>query len=224
MTRERLLGFVGSVSLQIFALGALGVSPYLSYENLPEPHNAIPMRDYVAVLSTPRAPVAQKHASRSEGKARNPAPLSRDFLTPTETLIEILAEPEFSGEGPEGDAFGMPVGIPDSVGTPPVAEVVPTPLEPIRPGGNVTAPRKRHHVNPVYPPVAAAARIQGAVVLEATIDENGDVVNLRVLRSIPLLDGAAIDAVRQWKYEPTLLNGRPVAILMSVSVRFELGR
>ena len=56
------------------------------------------------------------------------------------------------------------------------------------------------------------------------IDEEGNVVNLRVLVSIPLLDGAALEAVRQWKYEPTLLNGSPVPILMTVSVKFELGR
>jgi protein TonB len=79
-------------------------------------------------------------------------------------------------------------------------------------------------VNPLYPPIAAAARVQGTVVLEATIDENGNVVNLTVLRSVPLLDGAALEAVRQWEYEPTLLNGSPVPILMTVSVRFELGR
>jgi protein TonB len=79
-------------------------------------------------------------------------------------------------------------------------------------------------VNPAYPPLAAAARVQGTVLLEATIDEEGNVVNLMVLRSVPLLDGAALDAVRQWKYEPTLLNGSPVPVLMSVSVRFELGR
>jgi protein TonB len=62
------------------------------------------------------------------------------------------------------------------------------------------------------------------VLLEATIDEKGNVTNLSVLRSVPLLDRAAIEAVAQWKYEPTLLNGRPVPILMSVSVRFELDR
>lgn len=91
-------------------------------------------------------------------------------------------------------------------------------------GGKVTAPRKLRHVSPVYPQLAAAARVRGTVSLEATIDEEGNVVNLRVLVSIPLLDGAALEAVRQWKYEPTLLNGSPVPILMTVSVKFELGR
>jgi protein TonB len=79
-------------------------------------------------------------------------------------------------------------------------------------------------VNPTFPPFAAASRVEGTVLLEATIDEDGNVVNLIVLRSVPALDQAALEAVGQWKYEPTLLNGTPVPILMSVSVRFELGR
>ena len=83
-------------------------------------------------------------------------------------------------------------------------------------------PRKIANVEPVYPNVARAARIQGVVILEATIDARGRVVDVRVLRSVPALDEAAIEAVRRWIYTPTLLNGVPVPIVMTVTVNFKL--
>jgi protein TonB len=69
---------------------------------------------------------------------------------------------------------------------------------------------------------ARAAHKEGLVILEATIDEQGNVTETRLLRSIPLLDEAAVAAVRQWKFSPTLLNGVPVPIVMTVTVNFTL--
>jgi len=89
-------------------------------------------------------------------------------------------------------------------------------------GGGVPAPKKIKDVKPIYPPLAMSAGVQGIVILEATIDTDGSVVDARVLRSIPLLDNAAIDAVRQWQFTPTLLNGQPTPIIMSVTVNFQL--
>ena len=77
-------------------------------------------------------------------------------------------------------------------------------------------------MRPVYPPIAQSAKIQGVVILEAVIDGNGQVVDARVLRSIPLLDQAAYDAVKQWEFEPTLLNGVPTPVVMTVTVNFVL--
>jgi protein TonB len=77
-------------------------------------------------------------------------------------------------------------------------------------------------VPPDYPAIARAARVQGAVILEAVLDERGKVDRVRVLRSIPLLDEAALGAVRQWRYTPTLLNGVPVPVLMTITVHFTL--
>ena len=62
------------------------------------------------------------------------------------------------------------------------------------------------------------------MILEATLDEHGNVDRLKVLRSVPLLDEAALQAVRRWRYTPTLLNGRPVPVLMTITVRFSLRR
>ena len=77
-------------------------------------------------------------------------------------------------------------------------------------------------MEPAYPPTARAAGVQGVVILEITIGEDGAVSNARVLRSIPLLDQAALDAVRQWRYEPTLLNGAPTPVIMTATVNFSL--
>ena len=74
----------------------------------------------------------------------------------------------------------------------------------------------------MYPPIAQSARVQGVVILEATIGPDGKVQDVRVLRSIPLLDAAAIEAVRQWQYTPTLLNNVPVPVIMTVTVNFTL--
>jgi len=90
----------------------------------------------------------------------------------------------------------------------------------LRVGGDVRAPRKISGASPEYPPIARAAGVGGVVILEVTIGPEGRVEDARVLRSIPLLDAAAMDAVRRWTFEPTLLNGTPVSALMTVSMGF----
>lgn len=77
-------------------------------------------------------------------------------------------------------------------------------------------------MRPVYPPIAQSARVQGIVIIEATIGPDGAVKDAKVLRSIPLLDGSALEAVRQWVFTPTLLNGVPVPVIMTVTVQFTL--
>jgi TonB family protein len=94
--------------------------------------------------------------------------------------------------------------------------------QPVRVGGAIALPRKVVDAQPVYPPIAQSARVQGVVILEITVGTDGSVRNAKVLRSIPLLDQAALDCVRQWKYEPTQLNGTPVPVIMTVTVNFAL--
>jgi protein TonB len=89
-------------------------------------------------------------------------------------------------------------------------------------GGAIKPPTRTKNVNPTYPPIAQSARVQGVVIIEATIGTNGRVTDAKVLRSIPLLDAAALDAVKQWEYTPTTLNGQPVPVIMTVTVNFTL--
>ena len=91
---------------------------------------------------------------------------------------------------------------------------------PVRVGGQIKPPVKIKDVPPVYPAVAKSARVQGDVVIEATVGDDGKVADARVVKSIPLLDQAALDAVKQWEYQPSLLNGVPMPVVMTVTVRF----
>jgi TonB family protein len=105
--------------------------------------------------------------------------------------------------------------------TPGVARVnVLIPAGPIRVGNDVPVPRKTKDVRPTLPPQALTAGTKGAVVLDATIDSNGRVSNARVVRSIPLLDAAAVAAVRQWEFTPTVIDGRAVPVIMTVTANF----
>lgn len=92
----------------------------------------------------------------------------------------------------------------------------------IRAEGDIKPPSLLEKVNPVYPETARQAGVEGIVILETVTDIQGNVVNVRVLRSIPLLDQAAIDAVRQWKYEPVVIDGHPKGVIFTVTVRFSL--
>jgi TonB family protein len=94
--------------------------------------------------------------------------------------------------------------------------------EAVRVGGKIKAPIKTKDAKPVYPPDARSAKVAGTVIIEATIGANGKVIDAKVLRSVPRLDQAALDAVKQWEYSPTLLNGKPVPVKMTVTVVFKL--
>jgi len=90
----------------------------------------------------------------------------------------------------------------------------------IRVGGQVRPPIRIKEVAPVYPAIAQSARVKGDVVIEMTIDDEGKVADARVVKSVPLLDQAALDAVRQWEYQPSLLNGVPTAVVTTVTIKF----
>ena len=92
----------------------------------------------------------------------------------------------------------------------------------VRVGSSFITPQKVKDVPPVYPNAAKAAGVEGLIILELTITRDGMVQDVRVLRSIPLLDQAAIDAVKQWVYAPTLLNGDRVPVIVTVTVNFAL--
>jgi periplasmic protein TonB len=132
--------------------------------------------------------------------------------------VEVDLGPACDGCSPDGVPDGVPGGSPGS-GGPGVAAPRPVPV-----GGDVRPPTKVRHVNPIYPEIAKAAHVQGDVVLECVIDADGTVTDIRVVRGHPLLDAAAVAAVQQWLYEPTQLNGRAVAVLMTVTVEFRIAR
>jgi protein TonB len=93
---------------------------------------------------------------------------------------------------------------------------------PFRVGEGIARPRKIKDVRPVYPVFAMSARLGGSVLIEATIGVDGKVRDARVVQSIAALDQAALDAVRQWEFEPSRINGEPVAVMMVIVVTFAL--
>jgi TonB family protein len=112
--------------------------------------------------------------------------------------------------------------VPPPPPPPPDAAVSKSGMAPVRVGGNIRVPTKVKDVRPLYPPAAQSAGIQGVVIIEATIDVDGRVGDAKVLRSIPELDQAALEAVRQWEFTPTELNGVLVPVIMTVTVNFTL--
>jgi protein TonB len=127
------------------------------------------------------------------------------------------------GGVPGGKIGGIPGGIPGGViGGIPTAPL-PPPKEPVRVGGNVREPKVVKLVEPKYPPVAIRARVEGVVILEAVVTEQGTVDRLKVISGPPLLVQAAVEAVQNWKYEPTILNGQPVPVILTAKVNFSLG-
>ena len=137
------------------------------------------------------------------------------------------ATPDVPAAGP-GVESPRPIQAPAATIAAPAPEAavpeqpVPLPVEePVRVGGNVAQPRKTWSVQPEYPRMARLRRIQGIVILEVTVDREGNVSNVAVLRSVDGLDAAAVEAVRQWRYEPTIINGRPVSVVLTDSVRFQ---
>jgi periplasmic protein TonB len=123
-----------------------------------------------------------------------------------------------------GQIGGVVGGVLGGTGTAaPTPPPQPKPVQKIvRVGSNLKAPRQTYSVDPPYPPLARAAHLSGTVVVEAVIDEPGNVVQARAVSGHPLLIDAALKAVVQWKYAPTTLNGQPVSVVLQVQVHFNL--
>ena len=92
----------------------------------------------------------------------------------------------------------------------------------LRVGLGIREPRRIAGAPPEYPTFARNSRVQGVVILEAVINERGAIERVKVLKSVPLLDAAAIAAVKEWRYTPTLLNGVPISVLMTITMNFTL--
>jgi len=162
------------------------------------------------------------------------------FVAPTEIPKEIpppsdeapvIGVSNIVGGIPGGVAGGVTGGVPGGVvgnllnsATPAAPPPPPKPVkrDPIKVGGNVQESKLIRRVEPIYPELAKRARVQGRVVLVVTVDEEGNVSEINITSGHPLLNEAAVTAVKQWKYSPTLLNGEPVPVIATVTVIFNL--
>ena len=216
--------FILSFLVHATALCVAAVVRIVAATELPNPPNstsfmmtAAAVPPDVAPPPAPRRPAAASVVNHSAVPLEPPDSIAPEL--PGD--IPDAAPVEGALPGRLGDVgSGLEVGPPG----PPAPRVVPPPPPPapMRVGGVVRPPQKIHHVPPAYPAIAQAARISGTVTLEALIAEDGSVREVKVLKTVALLDAAAIDAVRQWRFTPTLLNGVPVQVIMSVTVTFAL--
>ena len=200
-------------------IAVLVVVPLIATDVLPMPRTAL---EYINSDFTPTVPAPPPPAQRR---------VVASAVTPAAAVVPLVS-PEGIGveTGVIVDQGAIATrGIDDVIGGLGVAEHVvegpPMPIEaaaPIRLGGNIKPPIRTKYVTPRYPEIARLNHVGGIVIIEAIIDTEGRVANARVLRSVPLLDEAALEAVRAWEYSPTLLNGTPTAVIMTVTVRFDL--
>jgi TonB family protein len=215
-----------SIGVHTIIVAAACIAQLLAVGSLPDPHapltfaGAMPIRVVDIPLPAPRRSTSSTPSSSSSARA----------AAPLDAPNEIGAErsPE-QGSTNVSDTIGVERGLSaiDGFGVVEAIERVPPPAaprpqSPVRLHGGMQPPRKLVHVDPIYPQIAQSARIEGTVILETVIGVDGHVASVRVLRSIPLLDQPAMDAVKGWTFTPTLLNGTPVPIAMTVTVRFAL--
>jgi protein TonB len=203
------------------------VVPILLYNSLPEPGDGV-RAFFVAPADIPPPPPPPPPPAAGSRVTRVPAaprPVEPSaFVAPIEIPEAIVPEEglDLGVEGgvPGGVEGGVPGGVLGGV-VGGLAQAAPEPPR-VRVGGAIVAPKLLHRVSPEYPQLAAQARVQGLVILEAIVGIDGRVKSARVLRGQPLFDAAAIEAVNQWRYAPLLLNGVPTEFVLTVTVQFNL--
>ena len=217
------------------AITALVVWPlFIATYQLPK---APAMRAFVAPVTPPPAPAPPppRPAARTRATQTPPAPhVPGALVAPIDAPAEIV--PENSGPSPEGEGVfggveggviggvvgGIVGGLDAALPPPPPAPLAPQPSVPVRIGGAIQAPALLTRVAPLYPDIAMVAKISGVVILEASVSADGAVEQVKVLRSVKFLDEAAVQAVRQWRYSPLVLNGVRTPFVLSVTLSFSI--
>ena len=215
--------------IEVMVIGVMVIVPLVSTEALPKASLSI-----VVIPPAPSPPPPPPAASsRAAVQHVTVADLEREPAVIPPTIAQFKEKP--LPPGPQGVVEGVPGGVPGGrsdgvlngmIGMnptpPPPPKPAPHPPQRIRVGGNLEAARLIYAPKPDYPPLARMARIQRTVRLEALIATDGTIKGLKVLSGHPLLLKAALEAVQQWRYQPTLLNGQPVEVETDIDVNFTL--
>lgn len=230
--RPRATPVMVSIAVHATVVGGVLVGT-LAFVTAPVPELPM-MMAFVAPPPPPPPPPAPPE--RPPEKAERPKPSSAQAdVAPIAPPSEIEAEPAVEDEeelggvdgGVPGGITGGVVGVVGGViaeipPPPPPAPSPEPPRGPVRVGGQIKEPTLIHRVDPEYPLLAQVSQIEGVVILEAIVDQEGRIESLKVLRSLPVFDRAALTAVRQWRYSPVILNGRPERFVLTVVVSFKL--
>jgi protein TonB len=245
--RPRYLTATMSAAVHALVLAfAIGLPILYASDALPEPPDMMAFVMDAPPPPPPPPPPAPKppepkkaepvKPNAEEVPVEKPVEAPRDTAAPAEAPSEVKPETGneamATGKAPveagfekgvaSGIAGGVLGGLESAAPLPPPP--APKPQGPVRVGGQLKAPSLMNKVNPVYPAGAQAAQVEGAVVVEATVDTSGRVDSVRVINGHPMLQAAAATAVKQWTYQPLLLNGQPVPFILTVTVTFHLPR
>jgi protein TonB len=233
--RQRWLSLPLAVALHLVVLSSLVFAQYWNVEQVPEPQ----VTEAFQVALPPPPPPAGPRGTVAPQPTHHPTPTATPDRPPQPAPPTVESEQPVPPPAPPGDAqvgfvdgvdHGDPNGVPggDPNGVPggvpnSVASLAPPPLpdEPIRYRPDMTRPQIVSRVQPQYTELARRARLQGTAIVEAVIDEEGRVRDVRILKSLGMgLDRAALDAVAQWRFTPATLNGRPIKVLYTLTVNF----
>ncbi len=216
-------------------VGAMALVPLVNTEALPKTVWTEVLQ--VPVPPPPRSPVAAQTLRKAIRPTR-PEPILTEPTSIPLHIVPVRDNPVPPAQFPSvsmGIAGGIDGGLPSTAldpvlqnmlrDTQPPAPQSPKPVQQrqIHVGGVVSVAKLIYQPKPAYPELARLTRTQGVVEFEAVIGKDGTIQELKVLRGHPLLVKAALDAVRQWRYQPTLLNGEPVEVLTEITVTFRLG-
>jgi protein TonB len=209
-----------SVVVHSLVISAALIAQVLAVGPLPTPHLPLMFDASHVRLVDVQLPAPPPRAARATA-----GPAGSPDAAPTAAPNGVIAETGLEGASARpGLVTGVESGPPAALDDLRIGSVAlpPPPTVPIRLHSGMKAPQRIVNVAPAFAPIARSARVQGVVILEAVIDAIGRVESVRVLRSIPLLDQAAVDAVQQWRFTPALLNNEAVPVVMTVTVNFTL--
>jgi periplasmic protein TonB len=213
-----------SAAIQLLVVFVLILIPLIYTEALPKELTSMFL---VAPAPPPPPPPPAAIVKTVRPKFVEPQRMVAPTVIPKK--VEIVKDEAPDVAGTTG-GFGVPGGVAGGVlggivggAAPPPPPPKPVQTGPVRIGGNVMQAKAIDRIQPVYPAIARAAHVQGTVVLHAIIAKDGTVQQLQLVNGPPLLVNAAMDAVRQWRYSPTELNGEPVEVDTTIQVVFTLG-
>jgi protein TonB len=239
--RRRTWILTGSLALHAAALAVLAGFQLWQVEAVAEPQlvDVFEVQLPPPPQAEPAAPAPAHHQPTSAAPLKAVQPAPPEVRQPDPAVLDKHPDVPAPQTSPDPAAATDQTGPTDAVGTgsrdasghlsgtggdgpPGVGEVGDGPPLPI--GGPITRPQivPGTRVQPIYTELARRAHVQGVVVLQATIDERGNVIDIRILKQLPMgLTGEAVKAVSQWKFTPATLHGRPVKVFFSVTVQFE---
>lgn len=211
-----------SVLTHAVVFGLAVIVPLLATDMLPTPQSVLA---FAVIPPAPPPPQPPPPPAAEPRPAVVVSPDAAPIVAPS--VITLDPPPAPSRSYSLSDAVGVEGGVPGGtrgalVVLPAPPAPAPQPTGPVRPGGDIKPPTKIRDAKPLYPAIAIVAQVEGSVTIEAIITKDGTVRDAKVVRSVPLLDQAALDAVRRWRYTPTTLNGVPVEVIMTVTVQFSI--